>query len=210
MALVTGTPQGVINEQDDIYLDTAPSLWFQDYLADELNSPDADDFYWGLTGAAPPGYPVWALECYETVALAATIEGTNIRCDTVGDKGQIQKVAHIDLTFTLKSLLPLATLTHILRGGVVTTNVGSDEKMGIGQPNNQQYWHVYGALVYDEVAADFINFTAHRCQFVDAWTLAFGFGVPATLTVIIRVFADSTKPADQLFLTVIRRDPSAI
>lgn len=208
MALVTGTPLGVINAQDDIYLDTAPSLWFQDYAADELNIPDGDGFYWGLTGTAT--YPIWALECYEGVSLAATIEGTNIRCDTVGDKGQIQKVAHIDLTFTLKTLLPLATLTHILRGGAVTTTAGATEKMGIGQPSNQQYWHLYGALVYDEAAADFINFTGHRCQFVEAWTLTFGFGVPATLAVIFRVFADSTKPADQLFMTVVRRDPSAL
>ena len=44
MALVTGTPLGTINAQDDIYLDTAPSLWFQDFSADELNNPDGDGF----------------------------------------------------------------------------------------------------------------------------------------------------------------------
>lgn len=208
MALVTGTPLGVINAQDDIYLDTAPSLWFQDFAADLLNNPDGDNFYWGLTGSAT--YPVYALECYETVVLAAAYESNAIRCDTVGDKGQIQKLNSIDLTFTLKTLLPLDTVRNILRGGAVTTTAGATEKMGIGQPNNQQYWHLYGALVYDETAGDYINFTGHRCQFVDAWTLSFTYGQPATLSVVMRAFADSTKPSDQLFMTIIRADPGAI
>lgn len=208
MALVTGTPLGTINSQDDLYLDSAPSLWFQDASADELNNPDGDGFYWGLTGTTT--YPVYALECYEGVVLTASIEGTNIRCDTVGDKGQIQKLNAIDLTFTLKTLLPLDTLTRILRGGTVTTTSGATEKMGIGQPNNQQYWHVYGAIVYDETAGDYINFTGHRAQFVDAWTLTFAYGAPSTLAVTMRLFADSDKPSDQLFMTIVRADPSAI
>lgn len=208
MALVTGTPLGTINAQDDIYLDTAPSLWFQDFTADELNNPDGDGFYWGLTGT--PTYPVYALECYEAGVLTASYEGTNIRCDTVGDKGQIQKLNSIDLTFTLKTLFPLDTLTNILRGGAVTTTVGSTEKMGIGQPNNQQYWHIYGASVYDETAGDYVCFTGHRAQFVDAWTLTFGYGTPSTLAVTMRLFADSNKPSDQLFMTLVRADPSAI
>jgi hypothetical protein len=208
MALVTGTPLGTINAQDDLYLDTAPSLWFQDNDADPLNNPDGDGFYWGITGTTT--YPAYALECYEGVSLVSSYEGTNIRCDTVGDKGQIQKLSYLDLTFTLKTMLPLDTLTHILRGGTVTTNAGATEKMGIGQPNNQQYWRVYGAVVYDETAGDYINFTAHRCQFVDAWTLTFAYGAPSTLSVTIRAFADSSKPRSQLFMTLVRADPSAV
>ncbi len=208
MALVTGTPIGLINAQDDIFLDTAPSIWFQDTAANLLNNPDADGFYWGLSGTT--AQPAFALECYEGVQVAAEYESNAIRCDTVGDKGQIQKLNHIDLTFTLKTLLPLDTLTRILRGGTVTTTVGATEKMGIGQPNNQQYWQTYTALVYDETAGDYISMTLHRCQFVDAWELAFNYGTPATLSVIIRAFADTTKPADQLFMTIIRADPSAI
>jgi len=208
MALVTGTPLGTINAQDDIYLDTAPSLWFQDATADPLNNPDGDGFYWGMTGTTT--YPAFALECYEGVSLAAEYESNPIRCDTVGNKAQIQKLNHIDLTFTLKTLLPLDTLTRILRGGTVTTSAGATEKMGIGQPNNQQYWHVYGALVYDETAGDYINLTLHRCQFVEAWNLTFNYGQPATLAVTVRAFADTAKPADQLFMTVVRADPSAV
>lgn len=208
MALVTGTPLGTINAQDDIYLDTAPSLWFQDNDANPLNNPDGDGFYWGITGS--PTYPAYALECYEGVSLVSEYESNAIRCDTVGDKGQIQKLNHIDLTFTLKTLLPLATLTHILKGGAVTTNAGATEKFGIGQPNNQQYWRVYGAIVYDETAGDYINFTGHRCQFVDAWTLTFVYGAPSTIAVTLRCFADSALPSAQQFMTVIRADPSAI
>ncbi len=208
MALVTGTPLGNINAQDDIYLDTAPSLWFQDATADLINNPDGDGFYWGLTGTTT--YPAFALECYEGVSLVSEYESNPIRCDTVGNKAQLQKLNHVDLTFTLKTLLPLTTLTHILKGGVVTTTPGATEKFGIGQPNNQQYWHVYGAIVYDETAGDYINFTGHRAQFVDAWTLTFAYGTPSTLAVTMRCFADTAKPADQLFVTVIRADPSAI
>lgn len=208
MALVTGTPMGVTTAQDDLYLETAPSIWFQDYEAPLLNSPDGDGFYWGLTGSV--GYPIYELTCYEDVQIAASIEGSTVRCDTVGDKAQIQKVSYVDLTFTLKTMMPLAILTHILRGGAVTTLAGSYEKMGIGQPNNQQYWHVYAASVYDETAGDYVAFTGHKSQFVDAWTLAFSYGEPATLAVTMRVFADSDKPSDQLFLTIVRGDASAI
>lgn len=208
MALVTGTPLGTINSQDDLYVETAPSLWFQDSEADEINNPDGDGFYWGLTGSAT--YPIYSLECYEDVRLAASYEGNQVRCDTVGDKAHIQKLNYIDLTFTLKTLLPLATLTHILRGGTVTTTAGATEKMGIGQPDNNQYYHVYGASVYDTVAGDYICFTGHKCQFVEAWEISFAYGEPSTIGVVMRVFADSDKPSDQLFLTLIRADPSAI
>ncbi len=208
MALITGTPVGVINEQDNIFIDTAPHLWFQDYDANLLNRPDTDGFHWGLTGTAT--FPVYEVECTEDVNLVAEFESNAVRCDTTGDQGQIQKLNHIDVTFTLKTLLPLNTLTKILRGGVVTTTSGATEKMGIGQPNNNQYWHVYGAVVYDETAGDYLNFTGHRMQFVDAWTIDFEYGNPATLGVIMRCFADTTKPVAQAFMTVVRADPSAI
>jgi len=208
MALVTGTPLGEINAQDDIYLDSAPGLWFQDATADPLNNPDGDGFYWGISGSAT--YPAYELDCYDTVAMAAQIENNPVRCDTVGDKATIQKVNSIDVTFNLKTFFPLETLTHILRGGVVTVTAGATEKMGIGQPKNQQFWRLYGALVYDETAGDYFCFTGHKAQFVDAWTIAFNYGVPSTLAVTMRVFADDSKPSDQLFMTLVRADPSAI
>ena len=205
MALVTGTPLGTTTDQSDIYIDTALSVWFQDARADLLNNPDADSFYWGLTGSAT--YSIYSLDCYEDVRFAGNMEMSNIRCDTVGDKAAIQKLSYLDLTFTLKTLLPLATLTHLLRGGTVTTTAGTSEKMGIGQPDNQQYWHAYFASVYDEDNGDYVCVTMHRCQFVDAWEIAFnGFGEPATLGVTLRGFADTDMPASQLFATVVRGD----
>lgn len=205
MALVTGTPMGTTTDQADLYIDTAPQVWFQDNRADPLNNPDDDGFYWGLTGSSV--YPIYSLDCYEAVTWGGTIEMSNIRCDTVGDKSAIQKLASIDLSFTLKTLLPLATLTYILRGGAVTTTVGTSEKMGIGQPDNQIYWRVYFASVYDEDNGDYVCVTMHRAQFVDSWEIAFnGFGEPATLGVTLRGFADDDLPAAQLFATVIRGD----
>ncbi len=208
MTLVTGTPLGNIDAQDDLYLETAPTIYFQDNAATELNNPDADGFYWGLSGTSV--LPVYQMGCYEDVRLAGNIEMSAIRCDTVGDKATIQKLNHIDLTFTLKTLMPLATLKHILRAGAVTTTPGATEKMGIGQPNNQQYYHVYFPTVYDETAGDYVAITGHKCQFVDSWQIAFAYGKPATLAVTLRMYADDTKPSAQQFATVIRADPSAI
>lgn len=208
MALVTGTPLGQINAQDELYIDVAPTIYFQDYNANELSNPDGDGFYWGLSGTTT--YPVYSLACYEDVRWASEYESNAIRCDTVGDKSTIQKLNHIDLTFTLKTLMPLATLTHILRGGAVTTSAGATEKMGIGQPNNQQYYHYYLPVVYDETAGDYLAITAHKAQFVDAWEIAFTYGQPATVGMVFRAYADDTKPAAQLFATIIRADPSAI
>lgn len=205
MALVTGTPLGTTTDQADLHIDTAPTVWFQDARADPLNNPDTDGFYWGLTGSA--SYPIYSLDCYEGVTWGGNIETSNIRCDTVGDKAAIQKLAFIDLSFTLKTLLPLATLTHILRGGAVTTTAGTSEKMGVGQPDNQIYWRVYFASVYDDNAGDYVCVTMHRSQFVESWEIAFnGFGEPATIGVKLRGFADDDMPADQLFATVVRGD----
>ena len=208
MALVTGTPLGQVNAQDELYIDQAPTIYFQDNTANPLNNPDGDGFYWGLSGTTT--YPVYSLSCYEDVVWASEFESNAIRCDAVGDKSQLQKLNHIDLTFTLKTLMPLATLTHILRGGAVTTNAGATEKMGIGQPDNDLYYRYYFVSVYDETAGDHITVTAHKAQFVDAWELGFTYGEPATLGVTLRAFAEDTLPAAQLFATVIRADPSAI
>jgi hypothetical protein len=208
MALVTGTPLGNIDAQDDLYLETAPTVYFQDSGATELSNPDADGFYWGLSGTT--ARPVYQLGCYEDVRLAGNIEMTAIRCDTVGDKASIQKLNHVDLTFTLKTLLPLATLRHILRGGAVTTTPGATEKMGIGQPNNQVYFHVYFPTIYDETAGDYVAVTGHKAQFVDSWQIAFAYGRPATMGVTLRMYADDSKPSDQIFATIIRADPSAL
>ena len=209
MALITGTPLGTINQQDDIYFDTAPTIFFQERDGTSpLNNPDGDGFYWGLTGSTAK--PVYELGCIENVTWGSDIALTDVRCDTVGNKVTIQKVNHLDLTFDLKTLLPLTTLRWILRGGAVTTNAGATEKMGIGQPNNQKYFRVYFPLVYDEDAGDYVSVSGQRCQFVDSWQITYAFGEPATMGVTLRMFADDSLPREQLFATIIRADPSAV
>lgn len=209
MALVTGTPLATIQAQDDIYIDRAPSLWFQDSRADPLNNPDGDNFYWGITGSAT--YDVYEIDCYDTVQLVDGRESNPVRCDTIGDKGTIQKRNAVDLTFNLKTFFPFETLTHIMNaGGAVTVTPGATEKFGIGQIDNNQFWRVYGALVYDENAGDYFCFTGHRCQFVDGWTIAFNWGSPSTIAIVVRCFADDDKPSGQEFMTLVRADPSAI
>ena len=211
MALVTGTPLGVVEAQSDIYIDTAPNFYYQDNLAQSVpyaNNPDGDGFYWNLTGSA--ANPVFQMGCYENFQIADQIEMTDVRCDTVGNKAAIQKRSHLDISFTLKSLFPLETMTAILRWGAVTTTVGATEKVGIGQPNNQKFYYAYFPAVYDPSTGDFVAWTIHRAQFVDSYTLSFAYGQPASVQVMLRCYAHEAKPADQLFATVIRADPSDI
>lgn len=209
MALVTGTPQGVVNTQDDLVVDTAPVIYFQQRDGvDLLNNPDGDGFFWGLTGTA--ARPVFELRCVDTVVWAGQYELNAIRCDTVGDTGAIQKMTSLDVTFNLKTLFPLATLRHILRAGAVTTTAGATEKMGIGQPNNNRFFRGYFPTVYDEETGDHLHMTLHKAQYVDSWQLAFGFGQPSAIGLTLRGFADTDRPAAQLFATVVRVDPSAV
>jgi len=208
MALITGTPAGTINQQDELYLDTAPPIYFQDYNAPLYYAPDAQGFYWNLTGTST--YPVLQLGCVEGVNLAGNIEMNNIRCDTVGDKGTIQKLNYVDVTATLKTFFPFTTFRHIIRGGAVTTVSAATEQFGIGQPNNQQYWHVYMPTVYDPSTGDWVAVTIHKAQFVDSWQIAFPYGNASTVGVMLRGFVDETLPAAQQFGTFFRADPSAI
>lgn len=207
MALSTGTPWGNIVSQDDIYVEGAPYVYYQDADATPLNNPDGQGFYWGLSGTT--AHPVYALGCYEDVRLADGVEVNAVRCDTVGDVDVLQKRTHLELTFTLKSLFPLSTIRAILRGGTVTTTA-TMERMGIGEIDNAEYFMTYFPKVYDEEALDWVSFTGHRCKFVDAWELAMSFAVPWSIGVTIWLLADSTMPTAQRFATVIRHDPSAL
>lgn len=215
MALVTGTPLGTVTQQDSIYIDSAPPIYFQHNDAGTgagsvalLNAPDSNGFYWGLSGTT--SNPVYQLGCVENVQLQGNITMASIRCDTTGDQGAIQKLSYIDITATLKTLMPLSVLRQVIRGGAVTTVAGSTEQFGIGQPDNSKYYYVWLPTVYDQEAGDYLAITGFRAQFVDSWQLAFAYGQPATMGIAIRLFADNSKPADQLFASVLRADPSAI
>lgn len=207
-AMVTGSPVGLITTQDDIYIEGAPYVYYQDSDGvNELNNPDSDGFYWNLSGTV--SNPVYALGCYEDVAFSDNIEVNAVRCDTVGDINVVQKRAHLELTFTLKSLFPLETVRAIMRGSTVTS-AGSYEKMGLGTIDNARGFYIHFTRVYDEATGDWLCITGHKCKFVDAWEMTMPFATPWTLGVTIWMLADDTKPSAQRFATVIRYDPSAL
>jgi hypothetical protein len=208
MALITGTPIGNVDPQDEIYLEGAPYIYIQQTEANPLNNPDADGYYWGLSGTSI--YPVFQIGCVQDVSLTEGVTMNQIRCDTVGDKGTIQRRDYIELELTILSVFPLTTLRHLLNLSVPT--VGSDiEKVGIGQINNNRYYMAYCPKVYDQDTGDYVLFHFHRAQFVDAWTINMNSGEPWTVQGLkLRAYADETKPAGQTFGVVVRADPSAI
>lgn len=209
MALVTGTPLGVITAQSEIYIEGAPNIYYQHVSGTYAKNPDSDGFYWGMSGSAT--YPVYQLACYENVTLGDNLEVNQIRCDTVGDKDVILKRNHLEFKCTLKSFLPFTTVQPILQGGPVTTNASEHtEKFGLGIVDNSKVYKVYFPKVYDEVAGDYVSITIHRAKFVPSGEWNMSFGNVWSLPVTIWGLADETKPAAQQFATVVRADLSAI
>lgn len=214
MALITGSPVGNIVTPPELYLDQPPTFWFQErYTAAGasvglLNNPDANSFYWGLSGTT--ANPVYEGGCYENFQIADVRTINMVRCDTNGNRTAIQKRDNLNITFTLKSLFPLAKLRHMLNLGAVTTTPGATEKVGIGIIDNSKYYYVYFASIYDPNTGDYVNFTGHRVQFTNAWQLSFTYGQPATVGIQATLFADTDRSNDQQFATVIRADPSSI
>lgn len=208
MALLTGTPLGSITQQEDIFLDGASTIFIQDARATPLHNPDADGFYYGLSGTST--YPVYELGCIANVSFGESRDINGIQCDTVGYKGDIQQRNYITTGFELLALFPLSTLVPMLHLGTVTQAAGL-EKVGAGQINNTQYWHVYMVKVYDESAGDYLVRQLHKCQFVGEPQEAQNYGDAWRITGLeLRAYADTAKPSDQLFYTMVRRDPSVL
>jgi hypothetical protein len=207
--LVTGAPVGSILAQEEIYIEGAPYLYFQDATATPLNNPDADGFYWNLSGTST--YPVYRIGCIQDVSLTEGLTINQVRCDTVGDKASVQRRDYIEFAFKFTSLLPLTALRHMLNLGSAPTVGTGHEKVGIGSINNNQFYHFYAPKVYDDVAADYVAFHLHRAQFIDAWTINMKAGESwAVEGIKIRSYADETKPSTQKFGTIIRFDASAL
>jgi len=210
MPLITGSPVGTITYQDDIRPEGAPNLFIQLYEAAELNRPDSDGFYWGLS--ATVAYPVIALGCVEAVSLTENLTENDVTCDNTGVTDTIARRNFIELNMTLKTFFPLAQMKVMLKTGTVTTNAGQHtEKVGLGSINNNQFLHCYGVNIYDEDFGDYIAFTLHKCKFVNAWTIDFRYGQSWQITGLkCRAYADSTMPAAQKFATIIRADASKL
>ena len=216
MVLITGTPgmpaTGIVS-QDEITLEGAPNIYFQDADMDPMFNPTTGtdtDWYWGLTGTA--AYPIYQLGCYTDVSFGEDVTVNAVRCDTVGDKSAVQKRNYLELTFTLHHLFPLTVLTHVMNAGsAVGTDVADVEYMGIGKIDNNQFWRVYLPKVYDETDADYVAITMHRAQFVDAWSISMASGESWSMSgVRLRGYADEDMPTAQSFATVVRVDTSAL
>ncbi len=207
--LVTGAAVGNIVAQEEIYLEGAPYLYFQDASADPLNNPDSDGYYWNLSGTV--AYPVYRVGCISNVQMTEGLTINAVRCDTIGDKDALQRRDYIEFQFSFSSLLPLTALRHLLNLGDVPVVGTGYEKVGIGAINNSQFYHFYAPKVYDDIAGDFVAFHLHRAKFIDAFTIPMKSGEPWMVDGIkIRAFADETKLATMKFGTVIRSDLSAL
>lgn len=208
MALITGTPIGNVDSQDEIYVEGAPNIYIQDYNASPLNNPDGDNYYWGLSGTT--SYPVFNIGCVQDVSLTEGLTMNQIRCDAVGDKGTIQRRDYIELELTVTTLFPLATLRHVLN--ISSPTVGSGvEKAGIGQINNNRFYMAYCPKVYDQDTGDYVLFHLHKAQFVDAWTINMTPAEPWMVQGLkLRAYVDDSKPAGQEFAVIVRADASAV
>ena len=208
MPLITGTPLGNLIQQEDLYVEGSPYIFFQDRNANPLFNPDASGYYWGMSGTTT--YPVYQLGCVMDVSLTEGLTMNDVRCDTVGVKDTIQRRDYVEFQFTIQSLFPLSVLRHIM--SLSTATVLTDiEKVGIGGINNTQKYMVYAPKIYDEDAGDYILFHLHSAKFVDAWNLEMAYAEPWKLTGLkLRGFADDTKPTTARFGTIIRADSSAL
>ena len=210
MALITGSAFGDTTtgtnsfyQQEDLYLDGAPTIFIQDYDAGSMyESP-----YWQISGT--PTYPVYEVGCITDVSLSEDLTMNDVLCDTVGVKSTIQQRNFLEFTFTLQSFFPLSVLTHILNGGTVTESTPI-EWFAFEAIDNTNYWAVWCPKVYDSDVGDYIGIQLHKAQFVDAFTIDMSFGQPWKATGLkLRAFMDTSKTPNQ-FATVIRSDLSVI
>ena len=207
MSLVTGSPVGTTNSQESLYIDGAPTIYFQDYNATILNNPDANGYYWGMSGTST--YPVKELDCITDVTFMQGIDSNDIQCDTVGVKGTIVRRNYVALQFSLQSLMPLSILADLM--GFATATVSAPtEQFGMGSYDNTQFWHVYAPRVYNEDVGDYMFIWMHKAQFVEPGDLQFRYGEPWIMQFQLRGYADTTYPSTQYFGSFLRADASAI
>ena len=207
-ALITGTPVGTSVTQEDLYLESAPVIIIQDYSANLLNNPDADGYYWGLSGT--PTYPYKILGCVQDVSLTEGLTMNDVRCDSEGVKDTVQRRNYVEFNMSILSVFPISVSADFLNLSPATVGTAK-EKVGIGGITNTKFYHVYAPKVYDDITGDLLIFNLHKAKFVDAWTIEMKYGEPWVISgVKLRAYADSTKPAAQRFGTIIRFDPNAL
>jgi len=207
MTIVTGSPLGNILSQEEKYLEGSPYLYIQDYRAGALNHPDANGYYWNLSGTTT--YPIYSLGCIQDTKLTEDVTLNMIRCDTVGDKAAIQKRNFLTVEFTLVSVLPLS-ITRILMNMFDSTVVSGKEFVGISKINNNIFYQLYAPKVYDEVAGYWIMMQLHKCQITGNFTWDMALAGHKLTGIKVTAFIDETKPANAMFGTLARFDQSAL
>ena len=207
--LVTGTPLGSITTQEGLYVQSSPYIFIQDATANPLKNPDANGFYWNMSGTS--AYPVYELGCIQDVSLTEGLTMNDVRCDTVGIVDTLQRRDYIEFNFTILSIFPLVVSRHPLNLSVPTAGTGY-EITGMGEINNVRKYMAYAPIVYDPDNGDYLAFHLHKAKFVDAWTIDFkSGGEPWAVTGLkLRGYADSTKPTAQRFGVIARGDLSAL
>jgi hypothetical protein len=204
MSLVTGSPS-VYTAQEELYIEGAPYIFFQDYRENPLNNPDGAGYYWGMNSGSV--YRPQLLGCIRNVSLTEGVTMNDVRCDTVGVKDTIQKRDYVEFNLEITSMFPLAILRQILNLSAPTSSANVTT-VGIGQIDNTQKYMVYAPKVYSDSAAGWLMFHLHKAKFVDAWTINFTYGEAWNVAGLkIRAYADDSKPAEQLFGVIRRADP---
>lgn len=210
MSLPTGTvnPTGTRIVNEDIYIDSGPTIYFQDADAALANNPDSDGFYWNLSGTA--ANPVFEVGCYDDFQFVDNVTSNPITCQALGQIDELQKRDSVGITFTLKSILPFDMLSRVLRGGSVTQNVGEGtEKFGMGSITSR-FWQIFCTKVYDADVGDYVSVTVHRAKFTNGSPLSTPYADAWNIPIEMMGFADRDKPSDQTFATWVRLDPSVI
>ena len=208
MALVTGTPLGTLTSSEELYLEGAPYIYYQDFDMTPLFNPDDDGFYWGLSGTT--AYPVYELGCVSDVSLSENLTMNDVLCDNIGVKSTIQQRNYIEFSFSFQQPFPLENLAPVLKGGTVT-ETSPTQKFGFGSIDQNQYYMVYCPKVYDTTDGDYVWLHLNKASFVDAFTINMGFGSPWQVTGIkLRAFADTDRLASMQFGMFGRSDLSVI
>lgn len=200
------TPTGTLNVAEDIFIEGGPDLYFGGEIQ---HSPDDNGYHHGVVGTVET--PVFRVGCYENLQLSDSLTVNQIRCDTVGVTAQIVRRDFLEVTFDLQGLLPITELRHLLRwSSGLAVPADNVEYAGIGEVNQQDFHMVFFSRVYDPDTNDWVSFTGHRGQFQHSGALQMRYGEPWLVGITARFFADTTKPSDQRFATVVRFDPSVL
>jgi len=130
------TPTGTSTCEEDIFIEGGPNFWIG---GDTQYSPDDNGFYHGVVGTAAD--PLYCIGCYEDFRFRDNVTLNDIQCDTVGVRSVTKVRNYLEVTFTLKSLLPFEHLNIFMKGGGVTNNAAENtSKFGLGEIDNNTYY----------------------------------------------------------------------